>query len=190
MKQGEDPIFYPTGRPYETPKEVYKWMESQRRRSNLLMFAIIWKETETFAGVVGMCCDPTQGTLDVRGLSGKVLPEFRRRGIIVHTTWLKSCYLLDPIAEGGLGLVRVTWRCIPENKESAGAALKCGYTYEGTMRRVNYTVYGPGSHHRYARPTPDNTGRVVEDGMVFSLTLDDWLVGGKRENLRLLVEKK
>jgi hypothetical protein len=54
----------------------------------------------------------------------------------------------------------------------------------------NYTVYGPGSHHKYARPTPDGTGRVVENGMVFSLTVDDWLVGGKREMLRLLAEKK
>jgi hypothetical protein len=81
-----------------------------------------------------ICCDPTQGTLDVRGMSGKVMPEFRRRSIIVHSTWLKSYYLLDPMEQGGLGLVRVTWRCIPENKESIGAALKCGYTYEGTMR--------------------------------------------------------
>jgi hypothetical protein len=54
----------------------------------------------------------------------------------------------------------------------------------------NYTVYGPGSHHRYARPTPDGTGRVVEDGMIFSLTADDWLVGGKREVLISLAEKQ
>lgn len=51
-------------------------------------------------------------------------------------------------------------------------------------------MYGPGARHKYARPAPDNTGRVVEDGMVFSLTMDDWLTGGKREYLRKLVEKE
>jgi RimJ/RimL family protein N-acetyltransferase len=120
--------------------------------------------------------------MDARGLAAKVFPEYRRRGIITHVTFLQTCYLLDPVEQGGLGLVRVSWRCIPENKESAGAALKSGYTYEGTMR--NYTVYPAGSKHKYARAIPDNTGRVVEDGMVFSLTIEDWITGGKREMMQ------
>jgi hypothetical protein len=54
----------------------------------------------------------------------------------------------------------------------------------------SYTVYGPGSNHKYVRQLADNTGRVVEDGLVFSLTTDDWLTGGKRERLRKLIEQK
>lgn len=37
---------------------------------------------------------------------------------------------------------------------------------------------------------PDGTGRVTENGVVYSMTCFDWLIGGKREALRSKLARK
>ena len=70
-------------------------------------------------------------------MSVKVLPRFCGSPVFVHASFLLLAYVLDPVARGGLGVVRVGWRTPPENVRSQRAAEKLGFTREGVQRCVH-----------------------------------------------------
>ncbi|KAF9465574.1 hypothetical protein BDZ94DRAFT_1159777, partial [Collybia nuda] len=185
-KSNPDIYFYPfpEGRPHETKSETLIYMEKQRRRPNVLTFAIMDLKSGDLAGIVALGCDPLQATLDVKFLGVKVIPKFRSSYVFTHTSYLLLSYALNPKTEGGLGVVRVGWRTPPANVPSQRAAEKLGFSREGIMRC--YEVFqdqGEASLYHDTSRVPDGTGRVTEDGVVYSMTCFDWLAGGKREAL-------
>jgi hypothetical protein len=152
--------------------------------------------------VCSLGCDPLQATLDVKLLGVKIIPKFRSSYVFTHGSYLVLSYALNTQAEGGLGVVRVGWRTPPVNTLSQRAAEKLGFSREGVMRFVVaqverspnidiisrcYEVFqdpGEDSPYHDASTVPDDTGRVTEDGVVYSMTCFDWLTGGKRETLK------
>ncbi|KAF8075226.1 hypothetical protein FPV67DRAFT_622059 [Lyophyllum atratum] len=107
-----DAFFYPfpKGKPHETKTETLIYMEKQRRRSNLLTFAVIDSTSNELAGIMALGCDPLQATLDVKLIGVKIFPKFRSTHVFIHSSYLVLSYALNPQAEGGLGVVRVGWR--------------------------------------------------------------------------------
>lgn len=51
------------------------------------------------------------------------------------------------------------------------------------------TDIGDDTPYQDVSPTPDDTGRKTEDGVVYSMTIFDWLAGGKREDLKTRVSE-
>ncbi|RDB18454.1 hypothetical protein Hypma_000269 [Hypsizygus marmoreus] len=135
-KQNPDAYFYPfpKGRPYKMKSETLIYMEKQRRRTNLLTFAITDLNSNELAGTIALGCDPLQASLDVKLLGVKIFRKFRGTHVFLHASYLVLSYALDPVAKGGLGLVRVGWRTPPTNIQSQKAAEKLGFSREGIMR--------------------------------------------------------
>ena len=151
-------------------------------------------------------CDPRQANLDLRMMSVKVIPKFRGSPLFVHASHLLLSYVLDPVSEGGLGMVRIGWRSPPENLRSHRAAEKIGLTREGVQRYVSpyimclnayscarcYEVSDPSdallqAPYPHLHVVPDGTGRITEDAVIFSMTVHDWLgPDHKRERLEKL----
>ncbi|KAF9014729.1 acyl-CoA N-acyltransferase [Hymenopellis radicata] len=176
----DDVWFYPfpNGKPYENKEDTLKYMEKQRRRPNVLTFAAIDKQTGKLAGVLALGCDPAQATLDVKIMGIKIFPEFRGTHVFTH-----ACHLLLAYAFDKLHVVRVGWRTTPENIRSQKAAEKLGLAREGTMRCYEVSPPMPGSPYPHFTIVEDGSGRVTEDGVVYSMTIHDWL-RGKRERLQ------
>ncbi|GJE91545.1 GNAT family N-acetyltransferase [Phanerochaete sordida] len=179
---GDDPDvwFYPfpSGRPYKTREETFLYMEKQRRRANVLPFAIIDRRSGDFAGTMSLGCDPKQANLDVRLMSVKLLPRFRGGALFVHASFLLLAYALDPAARGGLGLVRVGWRAPPENTRSQRAAAKLGFAREGVQRCYEVSDASAvllAAPYPHLRAAPDGTRRLTEDAVICALTVHDWL---------------
>ncbi|GLB41558.1 hypothetical protein LshimejAT787_1001580 [Lyophyllum shimeji] len=187
-----DVFFYPLpkGRPHATKSETFVYMEKQRRRSNLLTFAVVDLASNELAGIMSLGCDPLQATLDVKLIGVKIFPKFRSTHVFIHASFLILSYALNPKVEGGLGVVRVGWRTPPGNIQSQRAAEKLGFTREGVMRCYEVSSDVPDdTPYRDITPTPDDTGRKMENGVVYSMTITDWLTGGKREVLSTRVSE-
>ncbi|KAJ6577920.1 hypothetical protein B0H19DRAFT_1121819 [Mycena capillaripes] len=167
---------YPKGNPFESKEETLIYVEKQRLRTNLLTFAVTDRRSGKLAGVMSLGCDPMQATLDVKLMGIKIFPKFRGTHVFVHGCYLLLSYVLDPVNEGGLGLVRVGWRTPPENVQSQKAAEKAGLSREGIMRCYEVSPnLGPDS------PYPEV---MTEDAVVYSMTCHNWLAEGKRHRLR------
>ncbi|KAF8918678.1 acyl-CoA N-acyltransferase [Mucidula mucida] len=179
-QNADDVWFYPfpDGKPYESKEDTLKYMEKQRRRPNVLTFAAIDKQTGKLAGVLALGCDPTQATLDVKIMGIKIFPEFRGKHVFTH-----ACHLLLSYAFDELRVVRVGWRTPPENIRSQKAAEKLGLTPRelcGGCYEVSPPM--PSSPYPHFKTVADGSNRVTEDGVVYSMTIHDWL-GGKRDKL-------
>ncbi|KAG5636617.1 hypothetical protein H0H81_007385 [Sphagnurus paluster] len=190
---GPDPdaIFYPfpSGTPHKEKSETLIYLEKQRRRPNILMFAITDLKSGEFAGMMSLGCEPLAITHDVKLMSAKILPTFRGTHVFTHATSLLMSYALDPKAEGGLGVVRLGWRTTLSNIKSQKAALRMGFTREGIMRCYEVSSdIGDDTLYEDFTPTPDGTGRKTEDGIVYSMTVFDWLADGKRERTKAMVD--
>ncbi|KAK6992445.1 gnat family [Favolaschia claudopus] len=127
---------YPKGKPFESKEETLIYVEKQRLRTNLLTFAVVDKISGELAGIMSLGCDPAQATLDVKLMGIKIFPKFRGTHVFKHGCFLLLSYALDPVEQGGLGLVRVGWRTPPQNVQSQKAAEKVGLSREGIMRCV------------------------------------------------------
>ncbi|KAF8168671.1 hypothetical protein K438DRAFT_246482 [Mycena galopus ATCC 62051] len=175
---------YPKGKPFESKEETLIYVEKQRLRANLLTFAVKDRKSGDLAGIMSLGCDPAQATLDVKLMGIKIFPKFRGTQVFIHGCYLLLSYVLDPIEEGGLGLVRVGWRTAPENFQSQKAAEKAGLEKEGIMRCYEVSPnLGPNSPYPEIL-VPDNSGRMTEDAVVYSMTCHDWITQGKRDRLR------
>ncbi|EKM52150.1 uncharacterized protein PHACADRAFT_262662 [Phanerochaete carnosa HHB-10118-sp] len=184
---------FPSGRPYKSRQETLVYMEKQRRRANVLPFAIVDRRSGEFAGTMSVGCDPKQANLDLRMMSVKLIPKFRGSPLFVHASYLLLSYILNPTAEGGLGMVRIGWRSPPENTRSHRAAEKLGFTREGVQRCYEVSDASAvllSAPYPHLHVVPDGTGRLTEDAVIFSMTIHDWLgPGNKRQRLADLCAK-
>ncbi|KAF7375456.1 Gnat family [Mycena sanguinolenta] len=126
---------YPKGKPFESKEETLIYVEKQRLRANLLTFAVTDRKSGDLAGIMSLGCDPAQATLDVKLMGLKIFPKFRGTHVFIHGCYLLLSYALDPVKEGGLGLVRVGWRTPPENVQSQKGGRK-----SWTLERRGYEV--------------------------------------------------
>lgn len=100
-----------------------------------------------------------------------------------HASGLLLRYMLNPPAEGGLGIRRMQWFANAANERSQAAAKRLGFRFEGILRwhRVlPHTKPGPSWHG-------DDLG-VARHSALLSLCCDDWEEGAA-ERLRALMER-
>ncbi|KAG8734694.1 hypothetical protein FRC10_011532 [Ceratobasidium sp. 414] len=188
---GPDVFFYPFpyGRPYTTKRETYVYLEKQRRRPNVLHFAIMDKSSGELAGTYALGCSPDQATLDIRAMSVKLFPKFRGTHALYHATYLLLSHVLNPISEGGCGFVRCAWRNSVANPKSARVAEKMGFKLEGPMRCYEVSDAYEGYPYEHFQVAADGTGRLIEDATIYSMTHFDWLRDGNRQQLEAICAK-
>ncbi|KAF7357044.1 N-acetyltransferase domain-containing protein [Mycena venus] len=145
-----------------------------------ILFAVINKEQNVFAGVIGLCnTSPHNLVTEI----GPVIcfPEFQRTFVNTNAIGILLRYCLNLPEEGGLGLRRVQWSTHPANTASVGAAERMGMTREGTMRWR--WVLAKGKEGKEVAPgRGEGPGR---DSVMLAACWDDWENGGRE-----LVEKQ
>ncbi len=107
--------------------------------------------------------------------------------------------ILDLPEDGGWGLRRCQWKTNSLNKPSQAAALRMGYTYEGTLRA--FVVLPPnreGAESELAtalelttegRPGVRGADRMQRDTWMASTTWQEW-EGGVREHVDKLMARR
>ncbi|KAG8794540.1 hypothetical protein FRC12_023749 [Ceratobasidium sp. 428] len=175
--------------PSATKRETYIYLEKQRRRANVLHFAIVDKRSKELAGTYALGCSPDQATLDIRAMSVKLFSRFRGTYVLYHAMYLLLSYVLDPISDGGCGFVRCAWRNSVANPRSARVAEKLGLTLEGPMRCYEVSDAYEGYPYEHFQVAADGTGRLIEDATIYSMSHFDWLRDGKKQRLENICAK-
>ncbi|CED85037.1 GNAT domain [Phaffia rhodozyma] len=163
-----------------------------RREQSRLLYAIIDKKTETFAGMISWI---NSSPIDLTSEIGFVfiLPPAQRTHVLTHSVSLLLEHGFNLPSDGGLGLRRIQWQANELNLPSTKAALRLGFVLESPIRiRLQRTVK-PGKEGSHSGRQGDGlyeAGRMSRNTNILSLTYIDWLEDGKREHVQSLVERK
>lgn len=130
--------------------DAYALISRSTHHSDDIAFAVIRRDTEAPRGLMSlMRTDRINGTIEV----GAILyaPELQRSRMTTEALHLVASYVFDE-----LHYRRLEWKCDSLNADSRRAALRLGFTEEGTFR--NAMVY-------------KNRNR---DTTWFAITREDW----------------
>ena len=106
------------------------YVERESRSPDPLHFAIVDAATGRATGSASlMRMDPVHGVIEVGGISYSPRLKQTRAGT-------EAMYLLMRRVFDELGYRRYEWKCDSHNEPSRAAALRYGFTYEGTFRQV------------------------------------------------------
>jgi RimJ/RimL family protein N-acetyltransferase len=115
--------------PHATAKALRQWLDKAEASKDPLWHAIIDAKTER---AVGVACylrmDVNSGVIEVGGLL--YAPELQRTPAATE-----AMYLMMRRAFDELGYRRYEWKCDQLNAPSRAAALRLGFTFEGTFRQ-------------------------------------------------------
>ncbi|HRE22447.1 MAG TPA: GNAT family N-acetyltransferase [Rhabdaerophilum sp.] len=106
-----------------------RWFAEKAQQNDPLFFAVIDKATGKAEGRQAlMRIDPTHGVIEI----GSILwgPAISRSRIATEALYLFMLHAFE-----GLGYRRFEWKCHNENAPSKKAAVRFGFTYEGTFRQ-------------------------------------------------------
>jgi RimJ/RimL family protein N-acetyltransferase len=115
--------------PYATFEDYAAWVERARTTSDPLFFAVLTPQAVGVAAYLRIA--PESGSIEVGHINFSPLLQRSRAAT-------ESMYLMMKQAFA-LGYRRYEWKCDALNAPSRAAALRLGFTYEGTFRQA--TVY-------------------------------------------------
>lgn len=124
-----DWTYLPQG-PFHDPDSFRAWIESAGRSMDPRHYAVIENPTGRALGTLSlMRHDPANGVIEV----GYVVfsRTMQRTPISTEAQFLLMRYVFDD-----LGYRRFEWKCDALNTQSRRAALRLGFTYEGTFRQA------------------------------------------------------
>jgi len=121
--------FLPYG-PYRDEAPVRAWLASIAPKSDPLFHAIIDARTNLPAGLAAlMRIDPANGVIEVGHIHFG--PTLKQTPAATEAIFLLMTRVFDE-----LGYRRLEWKCNARNAASRNAALRFGFTYEGTFRQA------------------------------------------------------
>lgn len=95
------------------------------------VWAIVWKETGKAVGSIGLHADGKRSASpDVKMLGYVLSPDYWGRGIMTEAARRMAAYAFEE-----LGVELLTIQHFPFNSRSRRVIEKCGFAYEGTLRR-------------------------------------------------------
>jgi len=128
-REGRNSTYYPYG-PFATLDEYRAWIASVSGEPNRLFHAIVDMSTSK---AVGVACyaniTPAMGVIETAALVFSPLLQRKPAATEAH-------YLMMRRAFDELGYRRYEWKCDLYNMPSRAAALRLGFTYEGTFRQA------------------------------------------------------
>ncbi len=132
---GNDPLWtYLFIGPYATRAEFDEYLRKLAIADDPLYFTIVDKSTSRAVGIASfMRIEPAHRVIEVGGIL--YTPALRQTRGATEAMYLMARYVFD------LGYRRYEWKCNDLNAPSRSAALRLGFTYEGTFRQM-YIVKG------------------------------------------------
>jgi RimJ/RimL family protein N-acetyltransferase len=115
----------------------------------------------------------------------QIFAKYRRRGFAMDAGRLLLNYALAPVAEGGLGLVRVEWHASTTNLGSIAVAQRLGFEKFGVVRYERFLKDGKErgkvGNGRSEVPPGTGVGDLWRDLVMFVVYWDTWegMGGGK-----------
>ncbi len=134
---GSDPFLYTYlgAGPFESFTDFRNWLESQAADDGLGVFVVIDKETCNAVGCAStMRMDLANGSVEIGNIwyGGSLQRSIGSSEVL---------FLIGDYVFRTLGYRRFEWKCNALHERSRAAALRFGFTYEGTFRQ-HYVVKG------------------------------------------------
>jgi RimJ/RimL family protein N-acetyltransferase len=125
----DDWDYLPYG-PFESQPAFDAWLTDVAIKTDPLFHAIIDLKTNTTTGLASlMRIDPANGVIEVGHIHFSPM--------LKHTTAAtEALTLLMRRVFDELGYRRLEWKCNAQNQKSRNAAVRLGFTYEGTFRQA------------------------------------------------------
>ena len=125
---------YMSGGPFASAAELAIFLEAQLEAENGRPFVVVHLPTEQRVGVANFMANMPQ---HLRIELGNIWysPLVQRQNVNLEATYLMLSHLF------GLGYRRIEWKCDALNERSRRAALRMGFTFEGTQEQ-HYIVKG------------------------------------------------
>ncbi|MBC8039027.1 MAG: GNAT family N-acetyltransferase [Opitutaceae bacterium] len=115
--------------PFETSGVYREWVEAAARSEDSFFFAIVDGATGRPVGVAAyMRIDPANGSIEIGNLAFS--PALQRTTASTEAMYLMIRQVFQ------LGYRRCEWKCNSLNAPSRAAAVRLGFTYEGTFRQA------------------------------------------------------
>lgn len=115
--------------PFAGETAMAGWLERCAASHDPLYFTVIDRATDRAAGMVSLLrIDPPNGVIEVGHIW--YAPAVQRTALPTEAMLLLFAYVFEE-----LGYRRLEWKCNALNAASRRAALRLGFTYEGTFRQ-------------------------------------------------------
>ena len=116
--------------PFSSQEDYAEWVKGAAASQDPLFYAIIDKASRRAVGVAAlMRIDPANGVIEVGNI--KYSLALQRTVAATEAMYLLMQYVFDE-----LGYRRYEWKCDSLNEPSKAAAVRLGFTYEGTFRQA------------------------------------------------------
>jgi RimJ/RimL family protein N-acetyltransferase len=127
---GSSWTYLPYG-PFDSCAEFQDWLTSTTSESDTILYAILDSKNQAPIGISGyLRINPEHGVIEVGHLHfSKLLQK--------TPAATEAMYLMMNYAFETLKYRRYEWKCNSLNQASKDAALRLGFTYEGTFRQSN-----------------------------------------------------
>ncbi len=118
--------------PFATRADYHAWVATGSASADPLFFAIVDQATGRPAGVAAyLRIDPANGVIEIGHLAYS--PALQRTTAATEAMYLMIRRVFE------LGYRRCEWKCNALNAPSRAAALRLGFTHEGTFRQAMVT---------------------------------------------------
>ncbi len=115
--------------PFDTVEAYGQWVGEMTRDGDPMFYAIVDKASGKASGVASyLRITPAQGVIEVGHINYS--PALQRTRIASEAICLMAAHVFDD-----LGYRRFEWKCDDQNAASMRAAVRFGFSYEGTFRQ-------------------------------------------------------
>jgi RimJ/RimL family protein N-acetyltransferase len=115
--------------PFPDRDAFARWLEERARSSDPLFFAIVDRASGEAAGMASyLNIVPANGTIEIGHIW--FAPSLQKTRAATEAIFLLARHVFDD-----LGYRRLEWKCDALNEPSRRAAVRFGFTYEGTFRQ-------------------------------------------------------
>ncbi len=122
-------VYMPYG-PFDTEDDYREWMNATCLGDDPQFYAVIDSQTGKAAGVASFLrIVPDLGVIETGHIN--LAPPLQRTIAATEVMYLMMCRVFDE-----LGYRRFEWKCDSMNEKSCNAAIRLGFTYEGTFRKA------------------------------------------------------
>ncbi|MDF1749779.1 MAG: GNAT family protein [Alphaproteobacteria bacterium] len=117
--------------PFETEADYHAWMVKTCLGQDPLFYAVIDGKTDKAVGVASyLRVDPKVASIEVGHIHFS--PLMQQTVLSTEAMYLMMAHIFDD-----LGYRRYEWKCNSLNEASKAAALRLGFSYEGTFRQMS-----------------------------------------------------
>ena len=115
--------------PFKSVENVQQWLEHASQKTDPQFYVLIEKKTNKAVGLSSyMRIKPEHGVIEVGGISFS--PLLQRTAIATEIMYLMMKRVFEE-----LGYRRYEWKCDALNTASCNAAIRFGFSYDGTFRK-------------------------------------------------------